>query len=49
VAPDTTPQPKRAAEESTARRGRIAELVARIRAGASDSTIVQELKELLDR
>ena len=47
VAPDTTPEPERATEESTARRGRISELVRLIRAGVSDSTIVKELKELV--
>ena len=33
VAPDTTPEPDRAAEESHRRRGRIAQLVAHVRAG----------------
>jgi hypothetical protein len=47
VAPDTAPEPKRAAEDSRARHGRIVELVRRIRPSPADSAIVQELKELL--
>jgi hypothetical protein len=45
VARDTTPEPKRDAEESQRRRGRIAELVRRVRAG--DLCAVDLLGELL--
>jgi hypothetical protein len=45
VAPDATPEPKRAADESQRRRGRIAQLIARIKAG--DLSAVDLLRELL--
>jgi hypothetical protein len=47
VTPDTTPDPQRAQKESQTRRGRIAQLVARVRAG--DLAGVDLLRRALDR